>query len=251
MNLARARSEIMTWCGRMVEHDPESWIPVFGKDHAPRFGSDFGNQARGEPPYRKQVVGPVMDKIAASFAAQDRHAQLGVILLAVTAFIASAVAAPGSLGVLGGVLGLLMLAVILTDARFFIIPDVLSTTAFAVGLLQAVLQNPDLPLESIVLAVLRGAFLVLMFGGLRLAYRRWRGREGIGLGDVKLAGVAGVWLDWPIMPIAIEIAALSALAVYGFRQLVLRRPILAAAKVPFGVFLGPAIWVGWLIEATL
>jgi leader peptidase (prepilin peptidase) / N-methyltransferase len=241
----------MTWRGRMLKHDPGRWIPAFGKDHAPRFRSDFGYQARGEPLYRKQVVGLVMDKIAASFAAQDRRAQLGVILLAVTAFAASAVAAPGGRGVLGGVLALLMLAVALTDARFFIIPDALSVTAFAVGLLQAIVQSPDLPLETTVLAVLRGALLVLMFGGLRLAYRWWRGREGIGLGDVKLAGVAGVWLDWPMMPIALEIAALSALAVYGFRQLVLRRPIHATAKVPFGVFLAPAIWLGWLIEATL
>jgi leader peptidase (prepilin peptidase) / N-methyltransferase len=214
--------------------------------------SDFGNQACAAlPPYRKHAFDPLTNKITASFAAQDRRAQVGVIFLAVTAFAASAVAAPGSRGVLGGVLALLMLAVVLTDARFFVIPDVLSATAFAVGLLQAVVQNPDLPLEAIVLAVLRGAFLVSTFGGLRWAYRWWRGREGIGLGDVKLAGVAGVWLDWPMIPIAVEIAALSALAVYGFRQLVLRRPIHATAKVPFGVFFAPAIWLGWLIEVTL
>jgi leader peptidase (prepilin peptidase)/N-methyltransferase len=54
-----------------------------------------------------------------------------------------------------------------------------------------------------------------------------------------------------MIPIAVEIAALSALAVYGLRQLVLRRPIHATAKVPFGVFFAPAIWLGWLIEVTL
>ena len=51
------------------------------------------------------------------------------------------------------------------------------------------------------------------FFGLWALYRRLRGREGIGLGDVKLAGVAGVWLDWPTIPVAVEIAALAALAV--------------------------------------
>ena len=50
-------------------------------------------------------------------------------------------------------------------------------------------------------------------------YRRIRGRDGIGLGDVKLAGVAGVWLDWWVLPVAIEIAALAALAVYAMRFL--------------------------------
>jgi leader peptidase (prepilin peptidase)/N-methyltransferase len=191
-----------------------------------------------------------MDKIAASFAAQDRRAQVGVVLLAVTAFAASTVVTPGSRGVLGGVLALLMLAVFLTDARFFVIPDLLSATAFAVGLLHAEVQSPDLAFEATAMAVLRGATLAMAFGGLRLGYRWWRGREGMGLGDVKLAAVAGVWLDWPTMPIAVEIAALSALAVYAFRQLVLRRPIDPTAKVPFGVFFAPAIWLGWLIESA-
>jgi hypothetical protein len=38
------------------------------------------------------------------------------------------------------------------------------------------------------------------------------------LGDVKLAGVMGAWLGWVTIPIAVEIAALSAIAVYFFRH---------------------------------
>jgi len=48
--------------------------------------------------------------------------------------------------------------------------------------------------------------LGLAFLGLRALYRRLRGREGIGLGDLKLAGVAAVWLDCLIVPIAVETA---------------------------------------------
>ena len=65
--------------------------------------------------------------------------------------------------------------------------------------------------------------LALLFLGLRAVYRRLRGRDGIGLGDVKLAGVAGAWLGWVTIPIAIEIAALAAIAVY------LRAPLRGAA----------------------
>ena len=58
------------------------------------------------------------------------------------------------------------------------------------------------------MALLRGAVLALLFLGLRVLYRRVRGRDGIGLGDVKLAGVVGAWLGWVTIPIAVEIAAL-------------------------------------------
>ena len=80
------------------------------------------------------------------------------------------------------------------------------------------LQNGGI--EAIGLAVIRGAFLSLTFLGLRVAYRALRKRDGIGFGDVKLAGVAGAWLGWQTMPIAVQIAALAALITYAIRRYV-------------------------------
>src|SRR6202043_2609617 len=100
------------------------------------------------------------------------------------------------------------------------------------------------------LAVVRGAALASLFLTIRYAYARIRGWQGLGLGDIKLAGVAGTWLDWSTMPIAIEIAAFAALAIYASRQLVLGRPISATGRLPFGLFFAPAIWICWLMEAT-
>jgi len=58
--------------------------------------------------------------------------------------------------------------------------------------------------------------------------------------DVKLAAVAGAWLDWLTMPIAIEIAALAALGVIGIRYYATGRQLEAALKFPFGLFLARA-----------
>jgi len=171
-------------------------------------------------------------------------------LAALIGCIASLIAAPGLPGVLGAGLALVVVAIAVIDARYFIIPNELSAAGFALALAYAFVTASD-ALVGVGFALLRGAVLALLFYGLREAYRRLRGREGIGLGDVKLAGVAGAWLGWIAMPIAIEIAALAAIAVFALRHYVAGRSLDAALKFPFGLFLAPSIWLGWLIEVTL
>jgi len=52
------------------------------------------------------------------------------------------------------------------------------------------------------------------------------------------------------MALAIEVAALAALAFFGLWHLAGGRTVRATSRVPFGVFLAPAIWLAWLIEAV-
>ena len=169
--------------------------------------------------------------------------------IACSIVIASLVAAPGRAGLLGGALGLLMLAVAVADARAFIIPDKLTIAAFLIALTNAAHEGLESMPENIAVSALRGLVLALAFFALREIYLRLRHRHGIGLGDVKLAAVAGAWLDWRLIPVAIEIAALTALILYIASQLVRRRPLYAAAKLPFGLFFAPAIWFCWLLNA--
>jgi leader peptidase (prepilin peptidase) / N-methyltransferase len=169
--------------------------------------------------------------------------------IACSIVMASLVAAPGTSGLLGGALGLLMLAVAVADARALIIPDKLTIAAFLLALTNAANEGLASMPENIAVAALRGLVLALAFFALREIYLRLRHRHGIGLGDVKLAAVAGAWLDWTLIPVAIEIAALAALIVYIANQLVRRRPLCAAAKLPFGLFFAPAIWFCWLLNA--
>jgi len=182
--------------------------------------------------------------------ANHRNWAIGVV--AVAAIAASIVAAPGLRGALGAGLALVMLAIAVVDARAFIVPNELNATGFALGLVHAAFARVDAGvLEAVAMALTRGVVLALMFFALREAYRYLRKREGLGLGDVKLAGVAGAWLDWPAMPVAVEIAALSALAVYALRHFVFGHPVRATSRIPFGLFFAPAIWLAWLIEVAL
>jgi leader peptidase (prepilin peptidase)/N-methyltransferase len=179
----------------------------------------------------------------------------GIVVAAMATVAASVAVAPGMPGVLGAALGLVMLAIAAIDARRFIIPDELTAAGLALALVNAGLDAwPDawsVILAGIGMAALRGVVLAAAFLALRALYYRVRHREGIGLGDVKLAGVAGAWLQWATIPVAIEIAALAALAVYTVRHVAGGHVMSATARLPFGLFLAPAIWLGWLLEATL
>ena len=176
--------------------------------------------------------------------------ELTILLVGAASIAASLIVLPNAHGVIGGGLAILMIAIAIVDARRFIIPNELTAAALALGFLNAAMQDSGLVLELLAVAALRGAVMAIAFLSLRVLYRRIRGHDGIGLGDVKLAGVAGVWLDWWVLPVAIEIAALAAIAVYAVRFLYGRRPSARLkAKLPFGLFLAPAIWVGWLLQA--
>jgi leader peptidase (prepilin peptidase)/N-methyltransferase len=170
--------------------------------------------------------------------------------VAVAAALASIVAAPDARGVLGGCLALLMGAIALHDARRFIIPNALNAAALALALAHAVALDPGAAADEVALALARAAVAAGVFLAIKLGYRALRGREGLGMGDVKLAGVAGAWLDWFAILIAVELAVLAALGVHLVRLAVRRRPLRAAGALPFGLYLAPAIWVAWLVQTV-
>jgi len=169
---------------------------------------------------------------------------------ALLAFAVSLVAVPGGRGLLGAGLALVMIAIARIDARELIIPNMLVLAALALGLCNAGLTSPAGIPEGVLFAIVRGAAFALLFFVLQIGYRWLRRREGLGSGDVKLAVAGGAWLDWVTIPVVIEIAAAAALTVYLLGYLVGQRdePLRLTSRLPFGLFLAPAIWLGWLLQ---
>ncbi len=105
----------------------------------------------------------------------------------------------------------LMIVLVFTDLRERILPDVVNYTGFAAGLLLSLVTKPsdgtalwlanrmfDFPPPAPVIS-LADALLGAAFGGGLLwlvaeVYFRLRGREGMGLGDVKMMLMAGAFL---------------------------------------------------------
>lgn len=182
---------------------------------------------------------------------RDEYLRMAAIApIALVAMAASLAIDGGAGGMLAAGLALVAVAIAVIDARRFIIPDELNLAGALLGLAYAALPAPS-AMEGLLLALLRGGLTALALLAIRSAYRRLRGRDGLGLGDVKLAIVAGIWLDWMMIPIAIDIAAGAGLAAYGVRQLAGGRAIRATGRLPFGLFFAPAIWIGWMLERWL
>ena len=182
---------------------------------------------------------------------QNARPPLALFVVGAGMTLASLAVSPGLQGAFGAALGLSMLAVAWTDSRRFIVPDALSGGAFALGILAAIVRKPDARFESLLTGLASAAFVAGLFLLIRVGYRVLRGREGLGLGDVKLAAAAGAWLSLTMLPVAVEIAAVSGLAAYLWRQRKRRRVARATARIPFGAFFALAIWVGWVLDARL
>ena len=154
---------------------------------------------------------------------------------ALLAFTASLVAVPGSRGLLGGGLALVVIAIARIDARELIIPNTLVLAALALGLCNAGLTSPAGVLDGLLFAIVRGAAFAFLFFALQVGYRKLRRREGLGSGDVKLAMAGGAWLLTGVMiPVVIEIAAATALTVYLLSYLAGQRdePLRLTSRLP-------------------
>ena len=178
-------------------------------------------------------------------------ARLGFCAIAIAVMLASLAVSTDWSGVFGGALGLLMVGVAWADFRRFVVPNLLSGAAFALGLIEAAATSPDFAVEAALLALARAVLAAGLFLLVRVTYRLIRRREGLGLGDVKLAAAAGAWLSLTMLPIAMEVAAVSGLAFYLWRQRTRKRAMRATARLPFGAFFALSIWLTWLLDVRL
>ena len=199
------------------------------------------DSARASPP----------PNIAALGSRAQRRSSLALCLAGAAMSLASIALSPDWQGALGAALGLLMLAVAWSDSHRFVVPDVLSGLAFALGVLNGVVTSPEGELAGGLSALSRAGLMAGMFFIVRVAYRQIRKREGLGLGDVKLAAAAGAWVSLTMLPIVIEMAAVSGLAMYLWRQTKRRRILRANSRIPFGAFFALAIWSGWLFDTGI
>jgi leader peptidase (prepilin peptidase)/N-methyltransferase len=139
------------------------------------------------------------------------------------------------------VLGWTLLLLATVDALALRLPDVLTLPLIGVGVAVSwFLPEHDLLGHAI------GAMVGLAaFRSIAVLYQAMRGQEGLGLGDMKLAGAAGAWLGWQALAFVVLIACAVGLVWVGVATMRRGREALEE-RIPFGVALSLAIWLIWL-----
>jgi leader peptidase (prepilin peptidase)/N-methyltransferase len=164
----------------------------------------------------------------------------GLLLLAL-----AVVLGPRAALVPAAVFALALLAIALIDLDHRIIPDELSVGGLVIGL-TARGFTLDGVLAGLIGALVGAGSLYLV----ALGYRKATGVEGLGGGDVKLAGMIGAFLGWPGVFLTIFSAALAGSLVGGIliaagrgtRRTALPFGTLLAPAAVFAALVGPAIW---------
>jgi leader peptidase (prepilin peptidase)/N-methyltransferase len=163
-------------------------------------------------------------------------------LLAALAGAASLLVEPGIQGLAGALFGWMLLALAALDLKHFWLPDRLTAPLALLGFGCGLAGWPPSLADRLIGAVAGFVSLALI----ALAYRRLRGREGMGGGDAKLLGAIGAWLGWQTLPAVILGASLVGLAHVGARLLA-GQPVLATDRLPLGALMALAAFPIWIV----
>jgi len=123
---------------------------------------------------------------------------------------------------------LIVLGVI--DLRHRILPNVITLPGVGIGVACSLWWEPGWQVS--VAGAAAGGAIPWVVGE---AYLRLRGREGMGMGDVKMLAMIGAFLGWPHMLVTLLIAALSG-SLVGVAMVAASRDNLGY-PLPFGTFL--------------
>lgn len=74
--------------------------------------------------------------------------------------------------------------------------------------------------------------------------------DALGLGDVKLAGAAGIWLGWSNVPLFLMLATFGGVGWYVMMRAI-NRDAACRTDIPFGIPLCFALWLVWLRDMAV
>lgn len=128
--------------------------------------------------------------------------------------------------------GCVLVALALIDDQTKLLPDILTLPMIWLGLLiQLLPETRTVGLEWALIGAVAG-YLPLWL--LAHAYKLLRGRDGLGMGDLKLLAAMGAWSGPAVLPMVVIVASLLAIGAFLFGKLLKRDAAGLHDERPFG-----------------
>ena len=125
-----------------------------------------------------------------------------------------------------------LLALAIIDWREYRLPNIFTLTLIPVGVLATYILTPDLLIAHLLTGLVAGG----IFYGLAALFRRVRGADGLGMGDVKLIIGLGIWVG-PLGLLSVVLIA----SLLGILIALIRRAMARGGeyepRIPFGTCL--------------
>ena len=145
------------------------------------------------------------------------------------------------------IMGWLLLALAAIDIRTRRLPDVLNLALCLSGFVVTAMIDVNLLVDHLAAAAIGYGALVAV----ELAYRRLRGREGLGRGDSKLLGAIGAWVGLQGLAACLFVGAASAIVYILVASRVRGTEIRGDLAIAFGPFLALGGWLTWVYGPVL
>ena len=172
----------------------------------------------------------------------SRH--LAIELAAAFIGAVALIAHPFPLGLVSAMLGWWLLLTAALDVEHQWLPDRLTLPLIAAGLI-AGWASLGPPLAERAIGAAAG-FVALQ--AIAVAYRKLRGRVGLGGGDPKLLAALGAWLGWTLLPVLLLGAGLLGLGAVALAWARGER-VRSTDRLPLGALMALTAWPVWLVLA--
>jgi leader peptidase (prepilin peptidase)/N-methyltransferase len=134
-----------------------------------------------------------------------------------------------------------LIVIVFIDLDFRIIPDRFSLGNWLLSIIAVFFLSAS-PWFNIIGGLLAFSLFFLLAWG----YEKWKGVEGLGMGDVKMVGWLGTWLGLESVPLLILSASLLGLLA-GLWAMRKSKDGFQTA-IPFGPFLAVGAYLAWLYQ---
>ncbi len=134
------------------------------------------------------------------------------------------------------ILSIGFLIIFFIDLKYFIIPNEITYPLMMLGFLKSFDPNLNLNLfPNFIDSLIGGFFGYVIIWLVIFIYKKFRNKEGMGLGDAKLVSVIGFWFGWISIPFVIFFS--SAIALIKVIPDLIKNKKNLSSEIPFGPYL--------------